>query len=138
MIYGLRSSILIDGNALRNLLRGKGIDMSKASRKLGKADCYIAMITRRGSIRPEVAKTIKQLFDIDLEEYAKKEESEAESDILDLEDVEVKEVTAPVGPAQTVTIDYNLLYQTIYTAVYHAIAKWELNKDQRKDMEEAV
>lgn len=130
------NKVYIDGVALKRCLEDRGITLTEVGNKLGRSDGFISKACSRGVLHPNIVDLIKLYFDIDFEEYAKKEEPEHESDIV--EDVEVKEVTETVAPAQTVTIDYNMLYQTIYTAVYHAIAKWELNEDQRKDVKEAV
>lgn len=139
MIYtrNYNSCVYINGESLRNCLDSRGVSLLAASCKLGKSGNYLCIACKRGAIHPSIIELLKSHYGIEPEEYVKKEEeSEHESDIV--ENVEVKEVTEKVAHAQTVTIDYNMLYQTIYTAVYHAIAKWELNEDQRKDVKEAV
>lgn len=72
---------------------------------------YIGNTVARNKIAPSGARMLEVLFNIRLEEYAKKQ------------DATVEDVVEKTIKEETTAIDYDKLYQIIYAAVYDAVKR---------------
>ena len=102
--------IFIDGDKLRNLLRGTGKSLSRISRELGHADGTVGMCIKRNSISVADSLLIERKYKIRRDEYERAEP--------------VKETAEQIKTTELFTEEIKKdLYQIIYGAVYEAMKK---------------
>lgn len=103
---------VIDGSALRRLIKAQDISLSKASMMLGYDATYLSKVCRDNKIAIPAMKSIKMYFDIEEDAYKKKPVEKVEPQTV--------EVVQSVGFTDD---DARKLYQIIYSATYEAMKK---------------
>lgn len=98
--------IKIDKDRLYAELRKRGVKTTDASREFGFNPSYIANCADRGRVTNTTALLLERFYGIKREAYEVAESVEAPAETAQ--------------PENGGGIDYDKLYQTIYTATYHA------------------
>ena len=101
----MRGTEMVEVNfeKLKEQFKKRGLTSAKAGRELGFSDNYFANVKARGRMSKSGALLLDRVYGIKESDYAVHEEQE----------VKVETIAQP--------IDYDKLYEVIYTAVYQAV-----------------